>query len=247
MATDLDYVGAIRHDAAALVEAAGRAGLDAPVPSCAKWTVADLLGHIGVVHRWAAASCDRAPSDPFERAADAGIEAPEDGAARLDWVREGAAHLADTLGARSPDDACWTWAPPATIGFWRRRQAHETAMHRVDAQLAAGVPEPIDAALAADGIDEYLTLLPLMPWREGAGAGSGETVHLHCTDVEGEWLVRLAASGLEVEREHAKADVAARGAASDLLCWLMGRADPDRVQVFGDAALLHRWRDAVKF
>src|SRR5258706_8497819 len=95
-----------------------------------------------------------------------GIEAPADAAARPSWVREGAEHLAATLESHSPDDVCWTWAPPANVGFWRRRQAHETAMHRVDAQLASGAAEPIEPALAADAIDEWVSLLPNMPWRK---------------------------------------------------------------------------------
>lgn len=247
MPTNLDYVGAIRDNASALVDAAERAGQDALVPSCPEWVVADLLAHIGVVHRWAAVNCERAPSDAFMPSADSGIEAPSDLAARPSWVREGAAQLADTLAARSPDDPCWTWAPPATIGFWRRRQAHETAMHRVDAQLAAGAAEPVDATLAADGIDEWMSLLANRPWVEGEITGAGETIHLHCNDVDGEWLLRLAPTGLEVERVHAKGDVAARGAASDLLCWLMGRGPVEPLEVFGDGALLTRWREGAKF
>ncbi len=244
---DLDYVTAIRDNATQLADAGERAGLDARVPSCPDWVVADLLGHIGTVHRWATACCDRSPTDPFMRSSEAGIEVPPDHAARPAWVREGAGVLADTLAARSPDDPCWTWAPPATIGFWRRRQAHETAMHRIDAQLAADAVEPIDAALASDGIDEWMALLPNRPWVPDKITGAGETIHLHCTDVDGEWLLRLAPSGLEVERVHAKGDVAAKGAASDLLVWLMGRGPVERLEVFGDESLLMRWREIATF
>jgi len=48
--TELDYIAAIRDNASALVDAAERAGLDAQVPSCPDWVVADLLEHIGTVH-----------------------------------------------------------------------------------------------------------------------------------------------------------------------------------------------------
>jgi uncharacterized protein (TIGR03083 family) len=136
--------------------------------------------------------------------------------------------------------------PPATVGFWQRRQAHETAMHRIDAEAAAGDVHPIDAELAADGIDEWLELVAHTPWRQPP-TGDGETLHFHCTDVTGEWLLRLQPDGLEVEREHAKGDVAARGAASDLLCWLQGRGPIDLLEVFGDEMLLARWRDVTQF
>ncbi|MSO78544.1 MAG: maleylpyruvate isomerase family mycothiol-dependent enzyme [Acidimicrobiia bacterium] len=244
---DLDYISSIRDNASALADAAESAGPDAQVPSCPEWSVADLLGHMGTVHRWAASNCDREPSKEFMRSRDAGIEVPDDRSGRPAWVREGAALLADTLAAHSPDDPCWTFAPPATVGFWCRRQAHETAMHRVDAQLAAGAVQPIDAPLAADGIDELLWLLPNRPWAPDKLTGASESLHLHCDDVEGEWLLRLAPTGLEVERVHAKGDVAVRGAASDLLVWLMGRGPIEPLEVFGDEAQLARWREVANF
>jgi uncharacterized protein (TIGR03083 family) len=244
MSDALDFEAAVRADADALASAADRVGIDAAVPSCPDWKVSDLLGHIGMVHRWAAANCDRKPDDPLLRS-DEASQVP-DGDAVVAWMREGAAHLLGVLGAHSDDDPCWTWAPPQTVGFWKRRMAHETAMHRLDAQLAAGNPEAIDAALAADGIDEWLWLLPRRPWASTI-EGEGETLHFHCTDVEGEWLVRLVPTGVEVEREHAKGDVAARGTASDLLLWMMGRGPVDRLEVFGDQGLLDRWRAVATF
>jgi uncharacterized protein (TIGR03083 family) len=244
--TALDYVAAIRVEAAALADGAVAAGLDARVPSCPEWDTADLLEHIGTVHRWAAMSAQREPGGAFRSSREAGIEVPPPDA-RVAWVREGASLLADTLASLDPETPAWTFLPPHNVGFWRRRQAHETTMHRVDAQLAAGsMPNPIDAAFAADGIDELLWLLPQRPRAEPI-TGAGETIHLHCTDVEGEWLIRLGADGLEVTREHAKGDVAVRGTASALLCWTMGRGPEDVLEVFGDATLLERWCELGKF
>jgi uncharacterized protein (TIGR03083 family) len=237
-----EYLDAIRTNADALLVAADSAGLDAPVPTCPEWVVADLLGHVGRVHRWAAGNARRAPGDDFWPGAEIEIPEPRE---RPAWVRAGAAELVAALD-RSEDAPAWTWLPPPTVGFWQRRQAHETAMHRVDAQAAVGAPEPIDAALAADGIDEWLVIVGNTPWREPP-KGAGETLHFHCTDVEGEWLVRRAPDGIVVERVHAKGDVAARGTASDLLCWLQGRAPVDRLEVFGDADLLTQWRADATF
>jgi uncharacterized protein (TIGR03083 family) len=240
--TAFDYLGAIRGDAERLADAAEIAGPDAPVPSCPEWDVADLLGHVGTVHRWAAMSAQREPGGPFQRSRDAGIEVPPR-EERVPWLRKGATALVDTLASIDPETPAWTFAPPHTVGFWRRRQAHETAMHRVDAQLAAGAPAPIDGPLAADGIDELLSLVRT----RSSAIGNGETVHLHCTDVEGEWLLRLGADGLDVTREHAKGDLAVRGPASALLCWSMGRGTDDELEVFGDASLLGRWRAIGSF
>ena len=66
------------------------------------------------------------------------------------------------------------------------------------------------------------------------------TVHLHATDVEGEWLVTLGGSTVAVEHGHAKGDAAVRGTAADLHLWLWGRVPLDRLVVFGDPAIAER-------
>ncbi len=218
------YLEAIASNAAALVDAANLAGFDAPVPSCPDWVVADLLEHIGRVHRWVIANSDpgsrrRVLVEPRDR----GAGSREPGPTGCATVRSSCVAALD----RDPQTPCWTFVPPPALAFWQRRQAHETAMHRVDAQLAAGSVEPIAPVLAADGIDELLWLLPRVPWSKPEGA-AGETAHLHCTDVEGEWLLEFAPDGLRVEHVHAKGDVAVRGTASDLLRWCSGRG-PTRV------------------
>jgi uncharacterized protein (TIGR03083 family) len=226
------YLAAISAEADALARGGERAGLDAPVPSCPEWRAADLLVHIGRVHRWVAACITTNDFVAPDR-----LPSPPEGPGLSAWVRDGAAGLVEVLD-RPPADPAWTWAPDQTIGFWQRRQAHETTMHRVDAELAGGgAPAPISEGLAADGIDEALHLLPLRPGAPPL-SGEGETVHVHCTDVDGEWLVRLGDAGLEVEAIHAKGDVAVRGPAPDLLLVLARRADPGTVEVIGRRPVL---------
>lgn len=231
------FIPALRADGAALAVAAqGR--LDAPVPTCPGWTVADLVRHVGVVHRTRIEVVrdllqQRPPAPP----------APQDDAELVAWFTDGVEELARLLEATDPATAVWTFHPPdQTVGFWRRRMAHETAVHRVDAEAAAhgGEFRPVDAELAADGADEVLEVFIAPRVREVGG--DGETLHLHATDAEGEWLLRLHPDRVEVTRGHAKGDAAARGTASDLLLWLWGRAGPERLEVFGDAGLLTRMR-----
>jgi uncharacterized protein (TIGR03083 family) len=236
------YLTTIERDATDLVDAAESAGLDTPVPSCPDWVVADLLAHVGRVHRWAAGNAVRPPDAEFWSGDEIEIPPPPE---RPTWVRSGATDLLAVLD-RPADEPAWTFVPPHTLGFWHRRQAQETAMHRVDAQLAAGLAPVLDSEFAADGIDELLWLLPRRPWMAPI-TGGGETVHLHCTDVEGEWLIAFTPDGVDVERRHAKADVAARGAASDVLLWCSGRGPLDALEVFGDAPLLDRFRQATTF
>jgi uncharacterized protein (TIGR03083 family) len=235
-----EYRAAIRTEADALVAAAERAPLDATIPSCPDWDVAELLGHMGRVYRWAAACVEtNALVSPHD------LPRPPERNERVAWVHEGATRILEVLD--QPADApAWTWAPSGTVGFWQRRQAHESAVHRVDAELASGPPARVPRDLAVDGIDEWLALLPN---RFGVPpiTGNGETVHLHCTDGDGEWLIRLAPDGLEVEAIHAKGDVAVRGPASDLLLVMMRRQPPDGVEVLGDRATLDGFLDQARF
>jgi hypothetical protein len=124
--------------------------------------------------------------------------------------------------------------------------AHELAIHRWDAQgaIGPGACEPIARERAVDGIDEMLDLMPHR-FTPVTVTGNGETLHLHCTDGDGEWLIRLVPDGFGITREHAKGDVAARGSASDLLLFLYGRVDAGALEVFGDGALLARWQREV--
>jgi uncharacterized protein (TIGR03083 family) len=239
MDSDL-YLASLAHDSDALADAADAAGPDADVPTCPGWKVEDLVRHCATGDLWA-----RAIVETGNRASS---ELPDDaptGAALVPYFREGARALVRTLTAADPTASVWTFsAADRTARFWIRRRAHETSIHRFDAQSAAGTPAPIDAALAADGIDEFLTVfLPRVAERV---ATDGKSIHLHCTDVEGEWLIARDGDDLKVTREHAKGDVAARGSASDLVLYVWGRVPADRLEVFGDAAVLDRFRSAVR-
>jgi uncharacterized protein (TIGR03083 family) len=237
------YLDHLRADADLLVST-GAGVLDRRVPTCPDWTVEQLVGHVGRVHRRAASYLTAgAPSE---------IEAAPEGAAVVGWTRTGTAELLAALEARAgSDEPVASWAGTRPAGFWHRRMAIETVLHRCDAQSAAGGITPVDTALAIDAVDEMFdVVLPFRPPKD-LDAG-GETIHLHATDPEpdlgvggGEWLITLSGNDVAVERRHAKGDVAVRGAASDLLLLLYGRVGPERCEVFGDATLIDRWRAAV--
>ncbi len=107
-------------------------------------------------------------------------------------------------------------------------------------------PEPVDRALAVDGIAEHLGNLPFVLDAE-LTPRTGATLHLHCTDRDGEWLLRLGPGGLEVTAEHAKGDVALQGTAPELFLIVVGRAPADSVEVFGDPAALDVWDPLLGF
>ncbi len=206
-----------------------------------------MVLHAGTTHRWATTLVTTSATGYVPP--DLGV-VPDTRDAIVDWFDEGADRLVEVLGATDPDDPVWSWAGDHHARFWARRMAHETAVHGWDASHAAGTDEPIPTDVAIDGIDEQLDNVPFMvAFRPQVASlrGSGESMHLHATDGEGEWLIRLTADGIAVSREHVKGDVAARGTASNLMLFLVGRVPPDALEVFGDAMLLERWQRDFRF
>ena len=237
------YLTLLRSDGAALADAAEQDPAASVAAFDDDYDVASLVTHTGGVHRWFIACL---AADAYV-AQDQLAPPPAD---YIGWFRAGVDELATILEQRGADDPTWTWGSVATTGFWYRRAAHETAVHRWDAQAAVGSADPIDAELAVDGVDELFDeMLPRRSPSWAAVVGDeavSASVHLHATDAEGEWMLVLGGEdGLVVTREHAKGDVAAKGAASDLLLMLYSRVDIGVVDLFGDRELLSRWQAHV--
>jgi uncharacterized protein (TIGR03083 family) len=240
------YLDQLAQNSERLADAAASAGTDADVPTCPGWTVTDLLDHCVRGDNWARSIAEQGRAGSTERVMPADTDPSLQGDALVEAFRDGARALVAELSSVAADTPVWTFSSTnRTASFWQRRRSQETAIHRVDAETAAGDPTPVDAALAVDGIDEFLTVfLPRLA--DNFGEVGDATVHLHCTDVEGEWLVARRDGEVTVTAEHAKGDVAARGAASDLLLYLWGRQSVDALEVFGDADLLARFRQAIR-
>jgi len=169
MLTPAEYHEALERDAADFIGIIQAADPDAQVPACPGWVLTDVGRHLGSVHRWARdAIIIGCPGDqPI---------GPDDQQALVAWLRDGADALVATLRNTDPESPAWTFGPsPHRVAFWGRRQAHETAMHLVDAQQSAGLPVRMDPALAADGVVEVATmffprqvrLARLAPLRDG--------------------------------------------------------------------------------
>ena len=235
------HVDALEDAGARLVEAARAAGPDAAVPTCPGWRMRDLLAHVGFVHRWATAYVRTALTEMVAEPDEAAIlrSAPPD-EERVAWATEGHAALVQALRAAPPDLECWTFlAAPSPLAMWARRQAHETAVHAVDAALATGHPgAPFDAELAADGVDELLFSFYGRRRPGRAGRHEDAVVGLEATDAPAAWTLRVSADALDARPGPGPCDVHVRGAAHDLYLLLWHRRSAEGLEVSGTAAAL---------
>jgi uncharacterized protein (TIGR03083 family) len=207
----------------------------------------DLVGHLGHVHRWATAHVAQRRAEPMEAREEAELFAqwPHD-TGLMEWFRDGLAALVYALETAAPDLACWTFLPaPSPLAFWARRQAHETAIHRADAQSAGGAITAYPPLFAADGIDELLFGFVSRP-RGRLRADPPRALHLQATDAGREWLVHIGPERVEVRGEAGDAECTVSGPASELYLMLWNRRPADGLALQGDTGLLEVWRDLVQ-
>ncbi len=248
------YLGELRGNGTLLADAAARGGLDRPVPPCPGWRIRDLLRHTGMVHRWAAANVTIARGEPMsadeQREAVGPFPADE---SLVGWFRDGLDALVDVLRTADPGVRCWTFMrAPSPLAFWARRQAHETAIHRVDAESADGTITPVPAAFAADGIDELLISFLPRVLRRTPPAGRPCTLEVHAVDAprtgRTAWLARLGPESAGEPSQDGRRQCRVSGGAADLylLLWNRRGGSLDGIDVAGDASVLFTWQENVQ-
>lgn len=243
-----DHLAALTDAGQMLREAAAKAGLDAPVPTCRAWDVRKLVLHIGMVHRWARANLRREPASTTSHWRAEGEAATD----LLAWFDAGLAELLATLRT-TPDDAKATVflndAPPPRR-FWARRQAHETTIHAADAVAAILGRWPrvadfaVDPALAADGIDELLCGF-ITRGRGKLRLDRPVSVAVSAMDTGHSWTVRVG-QGPVVTTVGAvePADTRLTGTAAQLYLGLWNRGD--EITEHGDTGFLPIWRATAR-
>ena len=205
--------------------------LKTQVPSCPGWTVQDLVGHLGAIHRWATLTVRTGrPGDS--------LPSPPDSRVLVDWFTEGAADLLLALRDAVPGRECWTFGPqPRTVDFWIRRQALETALHLWDFSSAVGAPSPIDAALGSDGVDEVTSIMFPRQVQLGLADPLPVVVELVCLD-SGQ-RSRLGSDSGSLD-EPAAVTVTAPAGDLLLLLWRRLRLDSPGIVVAGDSESAER-------
>ena len=218
------YLDSLDRDMRGFVDVLRTADLDAPVPDCPGWTLADLGRHVAEVHAWACAIVTT--GSPADRA-----EITDDGPALAGAYRDRAARLLDALRTIDPETPVWTFGPrPRLASFWVRRQAHETAMHLGDARRALGLDAPMETAFAADGVDEVATVFFRRQVQLERIPPLAQGIRVELTDVPGA-AYTLAGDGTDPA---APTVATVSGTAYDVLLALWHRGGIERLTVTGD-------------
>jgi uncharacterized protein (TIGR03083 family) len=263
-----DFIGILAEQGRLMAAAARAAGPDAAVPTCPEWVVRDLVRHQGGVHRWATSIVGSPRTEPWDVDLPdvVGDWPPDD--QLVEWFADGVSDLVSTFRAADPGLDCWTFlAAPSPLAMWSRRQAHETSIHRVDAELAAGWPvTAFPVPFAADGIDELLAAFITRPHGR-LQSDPPATLRVRCTDTPAEWLVRIGPDGVTTEASARRrdsdsgsgngvgsrsdgdaspaADCTIAGPAGDLYLALWNRKQSAGLAVEGDRSILDLFLDRV--
>ena len=240
------YLAHLDADAHLLAAAAAR-GHDAVVPGCPTWTVADLLTHIAAVHCRSSDIVEQGLVARWPERARLPV-----GVDPLDWYRTEAGRLCRLLAAADPAAPAQTFSEEQTVGFWIRRMAHETVVHRVDAEQAHGYESVVDAELATDGIDEvfdvFITRCPdwadLVPTDDVVRI---ETRGRSWTARFGRYVGEMGSKTYDVLTTvvdpDAQAGAVVAGESDRVLLWMWGRAPIEDVTVSGDSRVANLLRE----
>jgi uncharacterized protein (TIGR03083 family) len=242
-----EYVAQLRRDGELMAETVAKADLDARVPTCPDWSMRELAQHLGRVHRWATAYVrDARPEQiPQEQEETVWGVMPDD-AVLVEWLRTGHAALVEALASAPADLACWSFLPATSpLEFWARRQAHETAIHRADAQIVAGTVDGWPAEFAADGVEELLFYF--------FGRRSAQMRHdpprsmaLRTTDADLAVTIHIGPEGVRVDHAMGEADCRIEATAEDLYLLVWNRRGVEGLTASGDRSVLDLWRGSAR-
>jgi uncharacterized protein (TIGR03083 family) len=210
--------------------------VDAAVPSCPGWSVADLVEHLVSIHAWVERVLTTAQRQSEGDVQDPPQRQPEHYA---DWYRRRATAMRALMDRADAGEPCWNFSGVnTTYGFWPRRQTHEVSVHTVDAGLAGGVELSIDPEIAADALDELLRVFGARMPQRGFPARLAAPITIAPTDADQSWTIDppAAEGAAVVVSDGTRGDAAAslEGPASDILLALWKRVPADRIAVTGD-------------
>ncbi|MFT4187680.1 MAG: maleylpyruvate isomerase family mycothiol-dependent enzyme [Aeromicrobium sp.] len=208
------------------------------VPSCPGWTFDDLTLHLGSMHRWAGSILlsGQRLDDPV------GVRVTQPAS---EWYAGTAAALLEILMAVDEDEPTPNFSRvDERAAFWARRQMHETTVHTVDACLALGLGVdgwPVPAQVAADGIDEVLSVFFARLTAQGRRPHLTGRVKITATDVGRSWIIAEAPDAMRTPvlafaRDETGVTGRIVGPAAQIYLALWGRIDNASVATEGLSA-----------
>ncbi len=243
------HIDHFEREAADMAAAAELHGPDAEIPTCPGWTMRNLVIHTGAVHRYAFDNLTHNRNDWPESSLEEFAGEHPTNQDLVGWFRSGANELVNALRTTPEDHQTFAFLPaPSPLAFWARRQAHETAIHRVDAQSASGEVSPIASDLAADGIDEMLTGFAVRPSKNRPDARICSLL-VSPTDSDQKWLVTMGPDGVTTMRnpvDVSNAQATVIGTASDLNLVVWNRTQFATIAIAGDSTVLDQWTKTVR-
>jgi len=231
----IDRAATIRDESDRFAAALADVQPDAAVPTCPGWTARDLLQHLVQVHQfWAAVIGERLEGEAVGAFESSQPALPSETEQLLRLRAEATQALVAALSQRDAAETAWSWfESDQTVGFTWRMQTHEATMHRVDAELTAGLPiSPIAADVAAEGVDHIVDVM--WNWTPNdAERRVTATIKLVASDTGQEWLIDVhrwtgeawgrrftdQPGGMRSVGGHPTATVTGTAAALDLLLW----------------------------
>ena len=251
--TVAEHVRVVAAEGQRFADAARCGPWEAPVAGCPGWNLRDLVRHLSEIHLWAAANVAQRPGakldlddrdDLIEPWPELAVFWPADDELIDHYLRTNA-NLVRVLESAPPDLDAPTFLPaPSALAMWARRQAHETSIHRVDAESATGTPSGFDPAFAADGVSELL-----YGFYDGVRRPAGRefpverdgTMHVHAQDTDDHWYLTIGRRSITRPTAGAPIDLTVTGTASDLYLALWNRGDDSTISAAGDRGVLDAW------
>jgi uncharacterized protein (TIGR03083 family) len=229
----------VRSDGDRLAQVS-RDHLEANVPPCPGWQVRDVVTHVAEVYEQKIA-CTLLQRDPDPW--------PPDWPADRDpteWLADAQRRLLELFSERGPAAPSYTWLPAdQTVGFWARRMAHETVIHRVDVELSCGQSSPVNPVLAVDGVDEVLAIFLAGDWSdEPADECQGQRIVVRTGDRG--WEVELLREAVNVYPPRGNPDAEVSGDPEAVLLWLWGRGPATGLRHVRNASIATLLRDRLK-
>lgn len=218
--------------------------LEAAVPHLPGMRLGEVVRHVGSVYRMVVSWLhDGTRPTRWQRE-------PSEDQSLVDYLRVGLSAVVDELSRHDPLEGCPTWWPEhQNYGFWCRRLAHETTVHRYDVQMGSakvaigGIPPQV----ALDGVDEVLTLW--FTHRLGVlGVADLRPARVAIHTGGRRWIAQSTPTGTSAWRADGdeKVDAIVSSDPAGMYLWLWGRRPGADVVEAGDLAAVAQLRDLLR-